>query len=370
MAESATPISDLNRNRLRAMKRLQLLDYARLLAALSVLTFHYLYNGIRNGKIAEGHYHDGLSAVAQYGYLGVELFFMISGYVIFFSAARSTASSFAIARCVRLYPAFWAAVLLTSLAAHMWGGAAMTVTFPQVLANLTMLPAVFGQPFVDGVYWTLAYELQFYALVAGLLAAGLRPKLEKLAIAWPLAILAVTCAGQNTLPFLSGPYLFFASGAVLAVARRAITPIVALSLAISLVLCVLNAVGDAVGRPTPEGMAYHPAIVAAIICLLFGFFLVLNTPWASQLQLKGSVWAGALSYPLYLVHAHIGYMLISRMQEHVPVAVAYAATVMAAVAMAFALHFAVERPSKLRADRRFAALFSKPGLASGELARA
>lgn len=352
------------------MKRLQLLDCIRLLAAISVLAFHYFYNGIRNGKIANADYLTGLSGIAQYGYLGVELFFMISGYVIYFSAARSSAKSFAIARCVRLYPAFWAAVLLTSLAAQMWGRATMSVTAPQILANLTMLPSLLGQPYVDAVYWTLAYELQFYALVALLLALGFQQKLDKLTLAWPFAILTATIIGQPALPFLSGPYLFFAAGAVFAVARRQFTPVVALSLATSLGLCVLYAVGDALARPAPDAMAYDPAIVATIICLLFGVFLVLNSDWGSRAEIKGSAWAGSISYPLYLVHAHIGYMLIGGLQGHMPLVVVYTATIITVFAIALVLHLAVERRAKRPANRLFTALFAPLERASARLARA
>ena len=59
------------------MKRLDLLDYTRLFAALSVMCFHYLFNGIGNGKISSLTHIDGLIDVAKYGYLGVELFFMM-----------------------------------------------------------------------------------------------------------------------------------------------------------------------------------------------------------------------------------------------------------------------------------------------------
>lgn len=96
------------------MKRLQLLDYSRFIAAIMVVLYHYTFNGIENGKISTISHDESLVFFTKYGYLGVELFFMISGYVIFKSATGRTASEFAVGRATRLYPAYWFAVLFTS----------------------------------------------------------------------------------------------------------------------------------------------------------------------------------------------------------------------------------------------------------------
>ena len=73
-------------------RRVEIIDYYRLAAALAVVAFHYLYNGIDNGKVGSIS-HEPIAALAQYGYLGVNLFFMISGYVITASAAGSQTST-------------------------------------------------------------------------------------------------------------------------------------------------------------------------------------------------------------------------------------------------------------------------------------
>ena len=72
---------------------MEIVDYLRLLAAFSVVAFHYLYNGIHNGKVDSTRPRADRSQIAQYGYLGVNFFFMISGYVIFASVTGKTRSS-------------------------------------------------------------------------------------------------------------------------------------------------------------------------------------------------------------------------------------------------------------------------------------
>lgn len=48
-----------------------------------------------------------LDAAARFGYLGVDLFFLIGGFVIMMSAAHGTAQAFTASRAGRLLPAFW-----------------------------------------------------------------------------------------------------------------------------------------------------------------------------------------------------------------------------------------------------------------------
>jgi peptidoglycan/LPS O-acetylase OafA/YrhL len=293
------------------MKRLELLDYGRMLAASGVVSFHYLYNGIRNGKIASLTNVTELVAFAQYGYLGVNFFFIISGYVIFFSAQNRSAAGFAVSRATRLFPAFWIAVLLTSACAAIWGGPLMSVTPAEVAANLTMMAPDLRYGYVDGVYWTLRLELSFYGLVLLLLLLGLQDRLATLALLWPAVMLIAHVAGLAHLPFAGGYYVFFAAGMVLAIVKGHLTLPSSLSLGICVYLCV-HAATDEAARMVTDGMGISVPLVGLIILAMFAFFFALNSPRGSSVVLPGSRMAGALTYPVYLVHAHIGYMLLSR----------------------------------------------------------
>jgi peptidoglycan/LPS O-acetylase OafA/YrhL len=102
----------------------------------------------------------------KYGYLGVDLFFIISGFVIAFSIKHLSLRKFCYSRFKRLYPMYWICLLLTFIVSYFWGAPRYHVTFTQLLANLTMVQKLWGQGDVDGAYWSLYVELKFYLIIA------------------------------------------------------------------------------------------------------------------------------------------------------------------------------------------------------------
>ena len=109
---------------------------------------------------------DALSPFARYGFLGVHLFFMISGFVVSMSAEGRSAREFFTSRVVRLYPAYWAAGLLTVAAVTLLGADHLKPTFDQWLVNLTMMQQFFDVRDLEGVYWSLTpSSIKFYLLV-------------------------------------------------------------------------------------------------------------------------------------------------------------------------------------------------------------
>jgi peptidoglycan/LPS O-acetylase OafA/YrhL len=315
------------------MKRLEPLDCARFIAALTVLAYHYLVNGIRNGKIDSLTHIPSLVPIAKYGYLGVELFFVISGYVIFFSARDRSASEFAVSRALRLYPAFWLAVPFTASVAYFWGGDLMSVGLVQTLLNLTMVPELLGVDPVDGVYWTLQLELTFYLGVLGLLLLGLQRRLAVLFLLWPVAILAIRLAGE--LPYLWNYFAYFAAGAIFAIQKDRPSKWTYASLTLCLYLCVSF---SAFQRKDDS-----PYVIAAVICAIFAFFFVLNLPRVANARIPGSRLLGGLTYPIYLIHAGFGYMFLSRFGTDENKAWMYPLTIAIVLAVAYLIHTVIEK---------------------------
>jgi peptidoglycan/LPS O-acetylase OafA/YrhL len=130
------------------------LDLLRFIAALGVVNFHYFF-GLT----------DKLSWY-RYGNLGVELFFIISGFVISQSAATASTRNFILGRFIRLYPLFWIACTITYLVTLLMPNGT-PVHFAEYLISMTMLgdklsSALGYGGLVDPSYWTLAVELMFY----------------------------------------------------------------------------------------------------------------------------------------------------------------------------------------------------------------
>ena len=208
--------------------RLVEVDALRGVAALAVVLFHYT---TRFTDL----YQPGAQPAVSFpsGHYGVNLFFIISGFVIFMTLEKTARPlDFVVSRFSRLFPAYWAAIFLTFSICHLLGLPGKLVSTGTALANLAMLHGLFGVGHVDGVYWTLEVELLFYCgmlllyrlkwldrlhLVlfalpvpaTGLLRAGAlvqhRPSLDHFQ-AGDLAVPAMVCIGNLHLPSDEPPW--------------------------------------------------------------------------------------------------------------------------------------------------------------------
>ncbi len=326
------------------MRRLELLDYGRFFAALAVLAFHYGLNGIGNGKIQGVEIVPALAEVVKYGYLGVEFFFLISGYVICRSTAGKTPGEFLVSRLVRLYPAFWAGLALTTVFTLLLGDGRFQVSAAQVLVNATMVPGFLGVPYVDGVYWTLEFELAFYLLVLAIIVFGSDRAIDRFSLLWPFVLLAAHLAGKWYWPYLGNYFCFFSGGCLLALVSRDGYRLANIAgLEVALFLCIDYSAGKAAELSASKGVEYSEMTIGALVVLMFGFFMLLNTARGATLRLPAARYLGSLTYPLYLVHAHIGYMLISALAGRMPVALAYLIAIAVVLGLATGIHRWVER---------------------------
>lgn len=316
--------------------RLLGVDALRGVAAAMVLVFHY---STRFGQLHGP--TPGLGFEFDGGRLGVQLFFMISGFVIFMTLDRTKhPSEFVVSRFSRLYPVFWVAVLLTGIAELATHTLGERYGFKTVALNLLMVHGLFQVPDIDGAYWTLQVELLFYLsmltvwLFFGfshfrlLLAGWLALAFVKLALTPWLGV-----SFPNVLTeFLVLDYIpWFAMGMVLYLSRnknRHRADVALFALAIGCVAC-----GTSV-ELTLVTLGFATLLAVAVI-----------RPPAILLA-RPIVWLGAISYPLYLVHENLGYtfMLISARWGWTPWQSACVATA-CALLLAWALHVLVERPA-------------------------
>ncbi|MDM8083327.1 acyltransferase [Cellulomonas cellasea] len=359
--------------------RLRVLDLLRFLAAGAVVLFHFTardHHRWQGGLPAE--VFPELSQVTRYGYLGVHLFFVISGFVILSSAWGRPVGSFAASRVSRLYPAFWAAVLLTATLRYLWPS--FEARSPaEVLVNLTMLQDLFGVPRVDGVYWTLWVELQFYLVVAVFMRIGITaPRVLAFAAAAPLLTVPATLA----VPALSRTFTLvewlplFCAGMVVYLMRRDGPSRLAWSaLGVDVGAAVLLSVVNTTSAidQVASGMRTSPTVVAlgvvACVALVAGATLI---PRMAQVDSRLLTRAGLLTYPLYLTHEYTGWASIEALSSYLDPYPALLLSIGVCVLVAVLVHLVVERrvqqPMRRYLEWRLRAPQTSAALAPADLA--
>jgi peptidoglycan/LPS O-acetylase OafA/YrhL len=273
------------------------------------------------------------------GKYGVQLFFAISGFVILMSLERvERARDFLLGRVARLYPAYWTGLALTFTVVSVFGLPQREVSTAAALVNLTMFQELLRVPHVDGVYWTLTVELSFYALVLVLLSARVLDKIIPIFIAlvvfqtvaeWALQGMGQTYAAR----FAGRPHLqFFALGVLAFKHRRG-----ELSLTSALAL---------VGVCIAHELLVGSTTSLLVLCAILGVAYALATGALGWLTWRPLTFLGFISYPLYLVHQNIGYLIILRLEAAGwRPEVAIAAALAVALLLATAVTHLVEQPA-------------------------
>jgi peptidoglycan/LPS O-acetylase OafA/YrhL len=312
------------------------LDALRGIAAMAVCWFHYT-----NAQFAEqfGHYQ----ASGKYGWLGVHIFFVISGFIIPFSMIRSgyrlkSFFKFMLKRIARLDPPYLASIAVVVLgywlSSRLPGHTPYRVPWSQVFAHLGYLNAFIGMPWLQMSYWSLAIEFQYYIFVGlcfPLLA--FKARVGPVFILVCIALGALAAKNEALLPH----YLpLFAMG-ILAfrhrcLKTRAYDTFAALFVALALAIWIDGWLEASVGLGT----------TLAIL------FLHLNNRVLN--------FFGAISYSLYLMHVFVGtvvFGLALRWAPRMPWinwTVQFVALALA-IGAAYLLYRLVELPSRHLAGR-------------------
>ena len=138
--------------------RFEELDSLRGIASIIVLMYHFTMG---RPEVEYGF---------ELGVTGVDLFFIISGFVIFFSLERvNNQKQFLIKRFFRIFPTYWIGVTYTFLVILTYSIYTSDFTLldvKQYLINLTMIQFYFDVKDLDGPYWTMLVELNFYVCVS------------------------------------------------------------------------------------------------------------------------------------------------------------------------------------------------------------
>ncbi|MGE0739772.1 MAG: acyltransferase family protein [Hyphomonadaceae bacterium] len=317
------------------------LDALRFISAFAVMVFHLCFYAWASDSAAVARVLDGaaryeaLAPFSWFGWVGVEVFFVISGFVIANSAAQASPMAFLKGRLLRLYPAAWICATLTLIGVVLVGATPLRDALGPYLRSMTLW--VRG-PWIDGVYWSLAVEVVFYALVFGVLMG--RRVLSLAMLPWLLTALSLlygvfheaALMGAHVMPptaerfieayseplllrygsfFAVGVWLWMASEQLLSPARLA-------GLLVAIALCAretLQRAHDLAGGEVTFQAAYPPIIplllwfaacaAIAAVALRPHWFTIKGARAQSALKR-----IGLMTYPLFLIHSALGAAVI------------------------------------------------------------
>jgi len=300
--------------------RFKELDALRGISALAIVLFHL---SLRSPDSEFGF---------RVGVTGVDLFFMISGFVIFLSLNRiSSVTEFVVNRCSRLFPTYWTCLSLTfglqsvlfALQGHFKSGSLLVY-----LGNLTMFQYYLKLPNVDGPYWTLIIELLFYISIASLF---LFQKIKRIvpvfffliffsvcvftaSVKWNLNLLPVF----KLFPLLPHLPLFLAGILFYKLKSDALTVKETRIYWLGIILCFVAKLLLATVGGTALGYISFNAYASAL-AVYFLIFTLFIRKHLTFLISRPTLFLGKISFAMYLIHQWMSSsLLMPWLKQHTP----------------------------------------------------
>ena len=320
--------------------RIEIAEALRGIAALSVAWFHFTHG---NANFLDEGY---LKASGHLGWLGVHVFFVISGFVIPYSLLRADYQlhrhffRYLGRRLLRLEPPYLLCILITIFLWYVssripgFRGSPPDWSFSQLLLHVGYLVPLSDYGWFSPVFWSLAIEFQYYIAI-GLLF----PLLVNGSSVVRLATLAIMCLLSYLFrdKALFVTYLgLFAIGILVFQLYAGLIGALTFSVCSSLVALV---VWETLDPPT------------AIAGLLAGFAIA----FLGRVRCGFLVYLGVISYSLYLLHVPIGGRIINLGERYATEPLTKVLTLVAALVIslvaAYLYYRCIERPSRSLATR-------------------
>jgi len=349
------------------LNRYRTIDGLRGIAALSVVFYHLSGNlKLELSQLLP----DFITLAFSYGYLGVPIFFVISGFVISLSIGSNKITkkyfgNFILRRSIRLDPTYWVsiilAIILLFIKAEFIGTTYHLPSFSNIFSHMFYLQDLLEvSPLISVVYWTLCLEVQLYIFY--IITVWVSQQFHKEEVAphdqhiHSLLILLVglfSLAADYKLINVSHPGLFiaywhyFLMGVLVSNVIRNLT-YSKCTLFVWIFIEILF----------QSTIFIKPYSIGGIIACAFIYILWRKDLLDSVFTGKGFQFFGTISYTLYLIHPDIGWKVISvaklLLQDHMSPLVGGAIFMFGltiSIACAYALHVIIERPTLILCNK-------------------
>ena len=242
---------------------------------------------------------------------------------------HTTAAQYGIKRFLRMYPVYWVAILITfPLVTYLLPSRSVSVK--EMITNFTMLQGFIGAGNVDGAYWTLQHELSFYIIIGMIIFLKFNKHIEKLCVTWVITrIVLLTLPDILLFNYMRKAFrLFFwgntyghmfISGAILRCIEIRLLNQQKMNknrlwlcvLSLALLCCVIL---QFYFFSFTYGVIYA-AFLILIIVAIYANKRIIELPSKVMKILKPVLFIASISYPLYLIHQNIGYIIIKNMEK-------------------------------------------------------
>ncbi len=294
-------------------KRVEELDALRGIAASSVVFFHYTLH------------RNEYNAIFKFGTTGVDLFFMISGFVIFMSVNRVSSSiDFVINRVSRLYPTYWVCVTFSFMLIFFKnlsvGTSINRYDIENYIGNLSMFQFYLNMPDFEGSYWTMVVEMLFYISILFLHKLRLLQHINTIGFVSCLviAVLAhffydITFVKKifTLLPLIQFIPLFFAGILFYKIYTEKKDYILKY---FYVLICFISQLFlfPVAGR-SRDFISYNEYIF--MLFLFFVLFVAFVNHWLKFIVNSSTLFLGKISFALYLIHGSISDLIITTLTE-------------------------------------------------------
>jgi peptidoglycan/LPS O-acetylase OafA/YrhL len=278
------------------------LDFLRGVAALGVVLYHY------SGLLLPTLNPNYLTSILAYGEYGVQIFFVISGFIIPFSMKKSnySISDFwknILRRYIRLAPPAYVAMLFSIL---IYFSAILILKRPingiswpgfnwkAIIGNISFTAPLIKSSWFNPVFWTLAIEFQFYIMI-GLLLPLILNKKYFATILFSILILIIGNNRPESIDWFGwffGHASFFFLGILLFLKKESI----------------LNGIPFIVLTLFTISICYYQNSLPKFIFGIFAFMIILSD---ISISFKAATYLGGISYSLYITHWPFGIIIES-----------------------------------------------------------